>query len=53
MSEYDKEFKTGDVKRLDFGSKQADMLRKAAKKKNKKPNDYVKASILYKAQECK
>tara|TARA_B100001063_G_C16655672_1_gene498355 strand:+ start:764 stop:931 length:168 start_codon:yes stop_codon:yes gene_type:complete len=53
MSEFSKTFKVGDVKKLKFGSKNADLIRKAAEKAGLSPNDYVKASSLNKAKMCK
>ena len=53
MSEYKNEFKTGTVKRIDYGSKQADMIRQAAETKGMMPNDYVKKAVLQQAQACK
>ena len=53
MSQYEQEFRTGDTKKLRYGSKQANTIRKAAEKKGVKPNDYVKEAALKKAKECK
>ncbi|MEZ8256534.1 hypothetical protein [Vibrio cyclitrophicus] len=53
MSQYEKEFKTGDTKKLRYGSKQADTIREAADKKGIQPNDYVKEAALKKAKECR
>lgn len=53
MSQYEQEFKTGDTKKLRYGSKQAVTIRKAAKKAGIKANVYVKDATLNKAKECK
>lgn len=53
MSQFSKTFKVGDVKKLKFGSKNANLIRKAAEKAGLSPNDYVKASSLNKAKMCK
>ena len=53
MSQYEQEFRTGDTKKLRYGSKQANTIREAAEKKGVKPNDYVKEAALKKAKECK
>ena len=52
MGQYKQEFRIGDTRKLRYGSKQADTIRKAAEKKGIKPNDYVKVAALKKAKEC-